>query len=501
MHRRYAPTCPWLAGAATLLSAATLASLFGGPPWVTTLVVAAWAGVAMVAIMRRLDCDAWVVTLVLAGMALYVLYLGYTAPEQRNYDARGQHQYLLYIAAHAALPPPGYCNVCYHPPLYYVLAALWARCLLVTHWLPLPKGLPLLSLIFAWVFVLFGILTVRRLTRRRSVVYLATALLVFWPYSVINSIRVHNDSLASALMAAAIYFAVKWYQVGRGRDLWWATLFAALGLLTKGTALVVVAALVVVVALRWWRTRSARAWAPWALLAGAVLGVAFGLGPYRHSDRGDPSLCRTFFGDACLVDQSLFAGNRAANYFGFDVQTFLSEPYLASMRGTERNYFLPSLLKSSLFGTYNTDPERDLAYPLNNGLAKFLNALLLGMVALGLTALGLATRARLRRYTPVLAIGVTMVAGLAVFRLVIPSPHHNDLRHVFPLLILASLLYAEAVEEWRRRLPWVGMGARLVAVLFLVTSTLYFVPKAGVLCRSVAKATAERLLGGAYRCR
>jgi hypothetical protein len=166
---------------------------------VVTLVLAALTGVAMVAIMHRLGFDAWVITLVVAGMALYLLYLGYTAPEQRNYDARGQHRYLLYIASHAALPPPSYCNVCYHPPLYYVVAA-------------------------------------------------------------------------------------------------------------------------------------------------------------------------------------------------------------------------------------------------------------------------------------------------------------HDFRRVFPLLILSSLVYAQTAEVWRQRLPWLGMGARVIAVLFLVTSTLYFVPKQGVLCRWAAKPTAERLLGGAYRC-
>jgi hypothetical protein len=467
---------------------------------VVALALAALGGFAMAAIMRRLGCDGWVITLVLAGMALYLVYLGYTNPEQRNYDARGQHQYLFYIATHAALPPPGYCNVCYHPPLYYVVAALWARLLMTTHWLPLPKGLPLLSLVFAWLFVLFGVLTVRRFTRRPAALHLATALIVFWPYSVINSIRVHNDSLASALIAGAVYFAIKWYQAGRGRDLGWAALFAGLGLLTKGTAFMLVVALAVLVVMRMYRTRRARAIAPWALLAGAILAVAFGLGAYRQGDRGGSSGCRAFFGDACLVDRSLFAGNRAANYLGFDVKTFLSEPYLAAMRGTERDYFLPSLLKSSLFGTYNTDPDGDLAYPLNNWLATLESALLLGLVALGLTALVLVTRARLGRYAPVLVIGTAMLAGLAVFRLVIPSPHHNDFRHVFPLLVLSSLVYAKTVEAWRLRRPWLGMSARVCAVFFLVTSTLYFVPKQGVLCRSVAKATAERLLGGAYRC-
>src|SRR5512141_3095704 len=99
MHRRHPSPLPgWIACGAGLLAAGTLASLLGGPPWVTLVFLAASAGVAMTVIMRRLDCDAWTITLVLAAMALYVLYLGYTDPEQRNYDARAQHQYLLYVA-------------------------------------------------------------------------------------------------------------------------------------------------------------------------------------------------------------------------------------------------------------------------------------------------------------------------------------------------------------------------------------------------------------------
>jgi hypothetical membrane protein len=326
-------------------------------------------------------------------------------------------------------------------------------------------------------------------------------LLVFWPSAVINSIRVHNDSLASALMAGAIYFTITWYQAGHARDLLWAAGLASLGLLTKGTGLVVAAVLVVMMAVRLLRPRRAPGMVRWALVVGAILGVAFVLGAHRGSHRGASSWCQVFFGDACQVDRSLFVDNRATSYLGFDAKTFLSEPYLAAMQGTARNYFVPSLLKSSLFGTSNTVLELDLAYPLNNRLAILLNGLLLGMVALGLTAAGMVTRARLRRYAPVLGIAAAFIAGLGVFRLVIPSPHHNDFRHVFPLLILTSLIYAQTANEWRRRRPWLGTGMRLLAVCFLATSVVYFVPKRELLCRYATQATAERLLGGAAQCR
>jgi hypothetical protein len=500
MHRRlrYAPKHPgWLACGAVLLIVGALAALLRWPAWITTVALAA---VLMAQIMRRLDCDIRLIALVLAGMALYVLYLSYTAPEQRNYDAMSQHRYLFYVAEHAALPPPTYCNICYHPPLYYVVAALWVRFLQMTHWMPTSRGLPLLSLAFAWVFIVFGILTVRRFTRRPSAFYLATALIVFWPSAIINSIRVHNDSLASALMAGAIYFSITWYQAGHGRDLLWAAVLAALALLTKGTGLVVVAVLVVMMAVRLLRPGRAKGMARWALVASAILGVAFVLGALRGTNREAWSWCQVLFGDACQVDRSLFVDNRATSYLGFDAKTFLSEPYLAAMQGTERNYFIPSLLKSSLFGTSNTVGDQDLAYPLNNRLAIVLNGLLVGMAALGLTAAGMVTRARLRRYVPVLGMAAMFIAGLAVFRLVIPSPHHNDFRHVFPLLILASLMYAQTVKEWCRRRPWLGMGMRLLALFFLTTSVLYFLPKKKLVCRHTTKATAQQWLGGTAQC-
>ena len=169
-------------------------------------------------VLRRLRFDWFVVATVLAGTVLCVDYLTYTSISERNYDGPSQIVYIQSIAQHLRLPDVYACGPCGHPPLYYALAALWSKLVLVGGWMPLELGLKWLSLLLFVGFIVFSLLIVRSCVERQTTLRLAAALIVFWPSSIINSVRVHNDSLASLLMLAAMYFIAQWDRQGRARS-------------------------------------------------------------------------------------------------------------------------------------------------------------------------------------------------------------------------------------------------------------------------------------------
>jgi hypothetical protein len=213
-------------------------------------IVLAGTALAGLYVLRRLRFDWFIVAMVLAGTVLCVDYLTYTEVAERNYDGPAHVAYAQSIALHLQLPDVFACAACGHPPLASALGALWSKVVLVGGWMPLELGLQWLSLLLFLGFVVFALLILRSCDPRPATLRLAAALVVFWPSSIINSVRVHNDALASLLMLAAMYFIARWDAHGRSRDFHAALAASALALLTKSTGYAVAATLLLFAALR-----------------------------------------------------------------------------------------------------------------------------------------------------------------------------------------------------------------------------------------------------------
>src|SRR5690606_14605183 len=140
------------------------------------------------------------------------------------------------------------CVACGDPPLFYMLGAFWSK--IVGGWMPVELGLAWLSLLLFLSFVTFALLIVRSCSSEPNTLRLAAILVTFWPSSIINSVRIHNDALASPLMLAALFFIAQWDKKDRLRDFYLALLACALALLTKSSGYAVAATLLAVMALR-----------------------------------------------------------------------------------------------------------------------------------------------------------------------------------------------------------------------------------------------------------
>ncbi|AKT38922.1 ArnT family glycosyltransferase [Chondromyces crocatus] len=485
---RHRPTLTLLGGGALLL---LVLSLIAAPLRLPAGVVSGMAGFTAVMMMvvglRRLRLDPPTIGLIVAGMGFYAVYLGYTEYGERNYDGSAQLEYIEHIVTKRQLPPAAKCLICHHPPLYYVLGAGVYSFFKATRVAPPVVGLQLFSLLITLGLAVYGVLTARRLLTAPRLVWLATALLMFWPYSVHNSVRVHNDTLVSMLLVAALYHAVCWYQEDRARDLYLSAAMCALGVLTKSSAYPLIGLLLVLMGLRLFRAGGRVLLLKRGAVVIALLAASLMLNTLRKGQGesgGERGLCHRVLGSACSVSPASLMGNKPYNYLYFDVEGFLHQPYVLTDRDDSgRQLFWSHLLKSSLFGTHNKIPDRETAYELNRDVAGVMAALLLAMMTFGFVASASAPREGWRRFGVLILSLVSLVGFLAAFRILLPAPHHTDFRHIFPAVVPASILYAAAVGHARRKGRAIAPLGEGLCVAFLALSVLYWTPKWGLVLK------------------
>jgi hypothetical protein len=445
-----------------------------------SVLLAALTAAPLVVGLRRLHFDWTTVLVVLSGAALYLVYWTYTHVGERNYDAPSQLTYIRHLATTATLPPPSLCGVCGHPPLYYAIGAAGYLFFHRAGLIGVGAGLQLLSLGMFLGFVVYSLALVRRLSPHASVVRLAAVLIVFWPYSVLNSVRVHNDALIYPLIAGAAYHLTAWDQERRPRDLHLTAAWCAIGLWVKPTGWAMVAATLGVIGYvlvtRGPLIRVLRA----AALVVLLVGGAFALLVWVRSPAGDPSLCERFVTTACHLPPGIRLPNGLGAYFAFDVGNYLAGPYV-DVRDAQSVLFWNHFLKSSLLGTAGREVDPETSSAMKQVMARGMTWLLPVMLAYVASGIWRWIRhERTRKYLAIAFASAALFGSLMAFRTVFPIPHHADFRHVFPLLVPLSLAYATAVAALRespgrlaRVVGHLGWG---IALSFAAASVVYFSP-------------------------
>jgi 4-amino-4-deoxy-L-arabinose transferase-like glycosyltransferase len=305
----------------------------------------------------------------------------------------------------------------------------------------------------------------------------------FWPYGVLLSVRVHNDVLVTTLMTASIYFMIKWSEDNDLRSFWLALVGCALSVLTKANGIVVVACFVILVSSQLVRRTTRRMSLVRALGSAALLTIACVASAWNKLAADRTSPCFNVLGGACasiagVTGEGLRVANGPSAYLGFDLRSFLTEPFVDVNRpGSSTRYFFNHLLKGSLFGTYINLPDPEIGGPLNQQLARAFNVCLLSMLLLTVYGVTQVPFRHLGRYHVLMLTGVLFVAFLAGFRAVIPNAFHVDFRFVFPLLLTGVVAFSKVLEHLRKQgsgLYHFGIGLVLVMAALTIA---FFVPK------------------------
>jgi hypothetical protein len=427
-------------------------------------------GVAL-GVLGRLRFDRRTIAIVLAGVALYADYLTYTSVAQRNYDGLSHVFYIREIAQHLRLPAMSACLACGHPPLYYALGAAWSRTVLAGGWMPFELGLQWLSLLLFVGFVALALLVIRSFEVAPATQWLAVALVVFWPSSVLNSVRVHNDALASPLILAAVYFTAGWDARRRPRDFWLALAASALAILTKASGYVAAATLLLFVLVHLLTTKVARGDVTRAAIAIVVLGAVGVLTVFSRLEQSPHTLCQEVLGHACDGRYVPPVPDTPSRFIFFDLPDFIRRMD-AVPDYPKPDYFWNRFAKSSLFGILPLGEAFQSAR--YTALAVAMKVLLLAMVIICLGGAIFLRPVPWRRYRVYACAVVIMLVFLMAFRIRVPNEFHEDFRHVFPVLVPFCLAYALVVDRARRvsgTLYWSGVG---IALLMIGSSVAFF---------------------------
>lgn len=156
-----------------------------------------------------------------------VLFTMLVVPNLVNASAYFDEGYSAYLARFDALTIAGYTALDVHPPLYYVTLNIWQG---------IVGGgvaeMRLLSLVFAWVAIVFAFLIVRRWFGRRAAL-MALLLLVLSPLLIRYASSVRMYTMALAIVFASTYVLL--HAVNKGGKKLWAlyAVLVAVGLWTN----------------------------------------------------------------------------------------------------------------------------------------------------------------------------------------------------------------------------------------------------------------------------
>jgi hypothetical protein len=451
--------------------------------------------VAVAGAMRRLRFRWSTVAIWVCLLGVRLAYLTVTPFSVREHDVGGHLEYIEAIVKRGWVPRSSEGYLFYHPPLYYVVAAVQWKLLSLAGVTrdAILRSLQAQSLLYELGFVVLSIATAKlwldripdedfgpRLTSRAGLTALFSVLLLVWPSTVIHSVRLGNDDLTYLLFAATLYFASRWWLGSRDRDLYIAGAFAGLGMVTKTNSLLLFAVLGVLFVVRLAfvdRERRAmtyvrRAWPIGAFFVGSAA-VALGGAVVETLSGKRPSL---LVGNAGGITALLDVGNRADNYLWFDLGTFVTQAFTSPGDDAKgRQWFWNYAFKTGLFGEFT------FAHPVLWNLAVLLSITFLLLVVLAVIGLAIGRASEWLDELPLLVVVGLLTLGLAYLRMSMPKACSNDFRYILPVIAPFLYLVVKAVIVYRRR-GWTRL-ARVTCALgwaFALLSAAFFVVVAAV---------------------
>lgn len=178
---------------------------------------------ALLIAAKRFKTEDAVFIVLSAGFVLRAVMVLFTPLNFWQHDVSGfgegfegfHDDYIMYIYENWALPDGDVRDLgqLYHPPLHYVLSAVFFKLNSVIF--PGRSGVidSLKTLPFIWSngLVLFGLKILKHFRIKGTALVFMLGFICFHPQTVFLAIQVNNDALALMLFAASVYLALKWY--------------------------------------------------------------------------------------------------------------------------------------------------------------------------------------------------------------------------------------------------------------------------------------------------
>lgn len=407
------------------------------------VITGALAALFFVRATGRLNIQTLTGLVIIFGIACRLVYTLNTPFVLRQHDlgdAWGHLHYIGHIADTGSLPPSG-ANQAYHPPLHHAAAAAVVA-LARASGTDTMTGFRFVQMVMVWLsgIALVYLFRCLRLARCGDAATLAgVALFAFHPYNIYASSYINNDNTLMFFYVVGFYRLLLWAQTKTMADAALFALVAALGIITKKSAVM----LLPVFAVAWTLcvacnperlkqyARQGLAFAAVLLPLPLLLQVrSYSLFGQGFSYCPEPGIAR--YGRY---------GNTLHELFHVPFTRLFTHPFPGEIvRDFESNrFFMEYLFKSSLFGEWQFPDQKALAVALT--VAALLLLLLIG----GYLLLGWRDYLLPHGYLFLINL-VVPVLLLISFRMAYPFACTQNFRYLLPTLVSAAFFTGKAVE-------------------------------------------------------
>jgi hypothetical protein len=412
--------------------------------------------------------------LLILAIALRVYYFYHTPYYIRTHDVDGHLDYIMYIVQNIKLPHDSSCWQCYHPSLYYVIAAAWYHLAHFINILQPYKALQLLSLFFSIGFLLYGVMLLKEYLLKPWTLILISVLFLYWPSLVIHSARIGNDSLLYFAYIASFFHFIRFLKTEAKKHFVGALVFASMAFMAKTNGIIIMVIIGVTLFARLLMACGTPSFKTVLKLFGVMVfsfvltgGLVFGPKIYDRINSGAKSL---IVSNSNGLGDNLRVGDSLNHFIYFDLKTYINEPYIDPWRDESgRQYFWNYLLKSSVFGEFNTFISKK-----SNSIATAISISALIIFVTSLVYL-LLRRTKLSDEDLALTLNLLIsVSALMYLRATVPFSCSNDFRYILPILFSVLIFHGYFLEKIIEKRFYTLFGSLLCVDLGMIFLSVYF---------------------------
>ncbi|HYH02808.1 MAG TPA: hypothetical protein VEC37_06885, partial [Bacillota bacterium] len=437
-------------------------------------------------------------TLIITGAFLIrLLYFLITAYDNRSHDVGGHMHYIEYLVNHCTIPPVHEGWQTYHPPLYYMVAALVYKLLNlvgISQSVQLWRWIQFLSLVFFIGFLMVIIPIIKNalgklphspdhnnpntgsesshLTPgdpRLGLGYLAFAMIAFWPSGIIHSLRIGNDGLFYFFYALSLVYLIKWQDDNTPRNAYWSFILITLAFITKANAMVLYLVFGIIYGIKFYQDTKKQQYLARTAVLFLIFIAGFGITFGRMVEQRLNGSQEHFVVANASKLEGVTVGNKPLNYLSFSFREFLKEPYVHPFedRGG-RQYFWTYLFKTGLVGEFSYTPK------LNAHLTVLMSVTLLLML-LYMLGSPLVFYRYLQGQLVLILNTVCLIIAAIGLRVSIPASCSNDFRYILPVLIPFGIFFACSIWFYRsQKWDWMEQTGYGLSLMFIVASIAFF---------------------------
>ncbi len=336
-------------------------------------------------------------------------------------------------------------------------------------------ALQVFSLLTSLWFLVFAIMTLRRVIHTDKWFVFASTLMLFFPGILIHSIRIGNEPLLYLLITITLYLLSIWWSRKNGREkntrqsdgyLFASIVLAFLATITKATGLILfllIGALLCIIIIR--KRMTVRDLINQYLsiaVAFLVFLILSCLITFYHPLFTDSSQ-DWLIGNRDSLNSDLYVGNDLINYVNLEPKLFIDEPYNDPWSDVAGRQFFPHyFLKSMLYGEFNLGVE-------SIGFASVVNAIFLLVCLLSILVIAGFVKFRYE-HTPLYLILLLLFLSEIVMRYRMPTSANSDFRFILPILIPLFAILSLSLESIKGRYAFVSNTILSLFTIFLLLS-------------------------------